>query len=117
MGVDIKVKSTRNPSFYALDDPNQFLKYAWRDIRWEDIFDCLHIDISPWIYYDDPDYNYRSPDQVESMRDAIKEFVEKTVDYYGEDTMRLRDELHDDAAKLLEFFDYYVENEAHIVIF
>jgi hypothetical protein len=117
MGVCIEVESETNPSFYAENDPNRYLNYAWGNIRWEEIFDILGIDMSPYIYYDDPDYNYRSPAEVEAMRNAIHAFVEKDITYCDEETNRLRDELHDDAVKLLEFFDYYVANGAHIILF
>ncbi len=117
MGVFFRVESKSNPSMYDPNDPNQYLKWAWRDIQWELIFNILDIDMSSYIYYDYPEYNYRSPAEVEAMRDAIKEFVEKDITYYDDATNRLRDELHDDAVKLLEFFNYYVANEAHIEIF
>ena len=106
MGVQFEVESAKNPAFYAENDPNRYLKYAWRDIRWEQLFDTIGIDMSAYIYYDDPAYNYRSPEDVEYMRDAIRVFVEEETN-----------ELRDDAAKLLEFFNYYVENGAHFTIF
>lgn len=114
MGVQIVVDSTSNPSFYAPDDPNRYLKWAWRDIRWEDIFDCIDIDMSPYAYNDNPAYNYRSPEEVTAMRNAIQAFVERDVLVCDEAANKRRDELHDDAVLLLEFFDYYVEHGAHI---
>ena len=117
MGVVFRVESNSNPSMYRPDDPNQYLKWAWRDIRWEDIFDCISIDMSSYIYYDDPEYNYRSAEEVVEMRNAIQAFVERDITYCDDETNRRLDELHDDAVKLLAFFDYYVANEAHIEIF
>ena len=52
MGVIFRVESKSNPSMYDPNDPNQYLKWAWRDIRWEDIFNILDIDMSSYIYYD-----------------------------------------------------------------
>ncbi len=112
MGVQIIVESTSNPSFYDRDDPKRYLKWAWRDIRWEDIFDMLGIDMSAHMYYDDPEYNYRSPEEVVAMRNAIQAFVE-----CDEATNQRRDELHDDAVQLLAFFDYYVAHGAHIRLY
>lgn len=117
MGVQIIVDSTSNPSFYAPDDPKRYLKWAWRDIRWEDIFGVMGIDMSPYAYYDDPAYNYRSPEEVVAMRNAIEAFVERDITYYDETTNQLRDELHDEAVQLLVFFDYYVANGAHIWLY
>ncbi len=118
MGIDFHVESKKNPVMYGTNDPNQFLKWAWRNIRWEEIFECVNIDMSPYIYYEDPGYNYRSPQDVEDMRDNIKRFVDKVDELYDADEYyRLRDELHEDAVKLLELFDYYVENEAYITIY
>jgi hypothetical protein len=48
------------------------------------------------------------------MRNAIQAFVEQDVLVCDEAANKRRDELHDDAVLLLEFFDYYVEHGAHI---
>jgi hypothetical protein len=117
MGVQIVVESTSNPTFYARDDPKRYLKWAWRDIRWEEIFDCIGIDMSAHMYYDDPEYNYRSPQEVVAMRNAIQAFVECDIPYCDEATNQRRDELHNDAVQLLAFFDYYVAHGAHIRLY
>lgn len=118
MGIVFHVASKKNPAMYSIDDPNQYLKWAWRDIRWNEIFECIGIDMSPTIYYDSYDYNNRTFEEVRCMRNLIEIFTDKTFDISDESAeyQRLRDELHDDAVKLLEFFDYYVENEAYITI-
>jgi hypothetical protein len=103
MGIDYKVEST-NPTFYSENDPNQFLKYAWRDIEWPAIFTLLDFTITEIDY--DSDSNYWSPDDVKGMRDSIQAFCE-------EDQKELA-YLHDDAVKLLKLFNYYVENNASI---
>ncbi len=103
-----------NPTFYSKDDPNQFLKYAWCDIHWPVIFDILHFTIYS-VDYDFP-INYWSPEDVENMRDDIRAFCDKTwwISENDNETRELMDILHEDAIKLLKFFDYYVENKASI---
>ncbi len=98
MGIDYRV------SCYSENDPNQFLKYAWRDIQWPAILETLDINITE-VDYDSPT-NYWSPEDVKEMRDRIQAFCEKQMN-----------DLHEDATVLLEFFNYYVANNASIRAF
>jgi hypothetical protein len=122
MGVIFIVKSRKNPAMYAEDDPEQYLKYAWRDIRWEEIFQILGFDMNPYMYYEDD--NIREPSQVEYMRDHIQAMLDGTyhtmiyVDPAEYEEMKKRFEvLREDAVWLLRYFNYYVENEAYFEIY
>lgn len=122
MGVDFIVKSRKNPAMYAEDDPEQYLKYAWRNIRWVEILvDLLGFDMEPHLYYEYD--NNREPSQVEDMRDHIRAMLGGTyhtiiyVDPTEYEEMKKRFEvLREDAVRLLRYFDYYVENEAYFEI-
>jgi hypothetical protein len=121
MGVVFIVKSRKTPAMYAEDDPEQYLKYAWRDIRWEEIFHILGFDMNPYMYYEDD--NIREPSQVEDMRDHIRGMLNGMyhtmiyVDPVEYEEMKKRFEvLREDAVRLLRYFDYYVENEAYFEI-
>lgn len=113
MGIDYFVKSTVNPNMYGDNDPNSVLKYAWRDIDWKGIFNVLNIRLH--ILYDHP-ISYWSSDQVMDIRDMIKEFIES--DTYDREcpNEQILAKLKTDANKLLEFFNYYVENKAIIYV-
>ncbi len=111
MGVDYIV------SCYSENDPNQFLKYAWRDIQWPAILETLDINITE-VDYDSPT-NYWSPEDVKEMRDRIRAFCDKTL-WVSEQDHNAREQmndLHEDATVLLEFFNYYVANNASIRAF
>ncbi len=112
MGIDYKVVST-NPAFYSENDPNQFLKYAWRNIQWPAIFEILDFTITQTDV--DSTINYWTAEDVKEMRDSIYAFCHKS--WWIPDDYDLRksiDDLHDNALKLLEFFDYYVAHDACI---
>ncbi len=96
------------------NNPNQFLKYAWRSIQWPTILEILDINITE-VDYDSPT-NYWTPEDVKEMRDRIQAFCDKTWWISEEDhhTKKQMNDLHYDATKLLEFFNYYVENNASI---
>lgn len=115
MGVVYQVKSDSNPIMYAEDDPNIYLKYAWRDIRWVEIFEILGIDQDwhpHWYYEENP---IRDKEEIRRIRDELEVFVAKRG---GLDKTHPNEveELHDDAVRLLEFFNYYVANDAYVVI-
>lgn len=108
MGVQIVVKS-KNPDFYAHDPQMVYLKYAWSDIRWWELLDILGIYMPPHVY----DQDNKSADEVKEMQNTIQDFVDdrSTRERLG------AEEFYDDAVKLLEFFKYYVANEAWIEIY
>jgi hypothetical protein len=116
MGIDYIVKSNSHPNLFGEDDPNQFIKWAWRDIKWEEICELCGFEkiIYSFAYVDDD--NYIKSAQVKEMRDDIQSFVDKT--FYiekAQDKIKL-DVLHDDAVKLLAFFQFYVDHDASITI-
>lgn len=98
MGIDIYIFSETNKDLFTKPDPNRYGKWAWRDIDWKEICDLLDIPLtSNW--YDNPN-DYFCPEDVKDFRDRICKFVSSGSE-----------QLHDDAVKLLEFFDYYVANK------
>jgi hypothetical protein len=101
-------------SCYSENDPNQFLKYAWRDIQWPAILETLDINITE-VDYDSP-INYWSPEDVKEMRDRIQAFCDETL-WVSEEDQKHMNYLHNDATVLLEFFNYYVANNASIRAF
>ena len=114
MGIDLLAESDTLPTLFAKDDPNKYLKYAWMDIDWREIFDILHINLHA-LY--DNHINYWAPCHVRDMRDEIKNFVDKTIWIPDDDHENMKEKmdlLHDDAVKLLKFFDFYVENNVKI---
>jgi hypothetical protein len=113
MGIDYFVKSTINPNMYGDNDPNCYLKYAWRDIDWKEVFNVLNIRLH--ILYDHP-ISYWSTEHIKDIRDMIKEFIES--DTYDREcpNEQILAKLKTDANKLLEFFNYYVENKAIIYV-
>ena len=113
MGIDFRVSSA-NPDFYSGNDPNQYINYAWLDIDWIELFEVLDIPMTSHCYDYYPKQFTR--DDVRDFRDRIAEVVNKTYHVDGEYCKAILEKHHGDAVKLLVYFDYYVANDAIIVV-
>lgn len=123
MGIEFIIESLTNPNMYDENDNKIYLRYAWKDINWEFILcDVLNINLS--VLYDNA-INYWSLEQVIEMRNLIKNLYESpeqvlnnNYDVYDNNQLLSKvKEYKDDIYKLLEFFEYYVENKAIIKVF
>lgn len=102
MGIDIIIKSD-HPNFYASDDPNRHAKWAWHDINWRPIIERCDIEFADYWYDQKSDYD---AGDVKNIRDHLAELI----------AHKMLGELHDDAIKLLAFFEYYVAHNATIYV-
>jgi len=115
MGIDYKVVSLTDTDYESKLGENVYLKYAWREIDWQPVFDFLHINLD--LLYDSS-VNYWSECQVVDILDHLIALTNKD-DSLLIDLNRHRDaeKLRQTAAKLLHFFEDYVAHNARIYIF
>jgi hypothetical protein len=122
MGIDFLTYSKINPDMYKEDDPNQYLKYALRDIEWFKILDLLNINLG------NNALNYWCQEQVEDIYNRIKSINEDPYNLYSGwekeeleehmiDDINKAIKLKDDIEKLCEYFKFLVDNKAYIRIF
>ena len=125
MGIDYLVKSKINPNMYTDDDPNMWLKYALKEIKWDEILDLLYINLAA-LY--GSAIRYWSPEQVKDMYEMITRLDEDPYNLYGpwkkeelephmikdiEKAIKLKDDIH----HLKEYFEFLVLNEAYIEVY
>lgn len=122
MGVDYVIKSKINPNMYDENDPNQYLKWALRDVKWIKVFNLLNFNLA------DNSLNYWCAEQVEDIYNMIKKVEEDPYQlYYGWKKEELEPHmiedineaitLKDDIKKMSEYFKYIADNKAYIHIF
>lgn len=102
MGIDIIVESN-HPNFYARDDPNRFATWAWHEINWRPIIERCDVEFAHNWYDQKSEYD---KDEVKNIRDEIVSLI----------VHQTLGDLHEDAVKLLAFFDYYVAHDATILV-
>lgn len=139
MGIQYILRSTN--TLYE-DQSMYYCKYAWRDIDWQLIFEILGINLGVLC---DNYISYWSPEQIKDIRNGIqclkenpkvylfndysesnnyskedKEYLLNNSSEIQEKIKKYKTEqiefLLQDVNKLLEFFNYYVENNVYIDI-
>jgi hypothetical protein len=105
MGIDYKIQSKDYPDMYSENDPNQYLKYALQNIKWQEILEILGIRLDALL---DSGIQYWCPEQVKDMYESIKRLhLEPTEDM----------NLQDDCKQLMEYFEHLVKHNAYIYVF
>lgn len=114
MGIDFRIESPTDPEFLK-GSPDQYCKWAWRNIRWTDVLEFLEINLA---LLSNGAINWWSESQVAAMRDLIKQLAEREENLLWDEDRRLRvASLQKDATLLLEHFDAYVAHGARIYVF
>ncbi len=137
MGIDYVLRST---NILYKDESLYYCKYAWRDINWKLIFKVLGINLG--VLYDNY-ISYWTPEQVKSIRDGIQcikdnpkeylfndfsdsdKYTDLTKEYLLNNPSEIQeqikkfnnsqiDSLYKDIDILLDFFNFYVENNVYI---
>jgi len=112
MGIDYRVESLTHPTMFAIDSPEQYCKWAWRDIKWAPVLDFLDINLS---LLTGCAIHWWAESQVAEMRDLIRQLAEGDENLlWDEERKAAGGSLRKDAQALLKHFDFYVAHDARI---
>ena len=114
MGTDYMVVSRTHTIAFA-EEADVYIKWAWRNIDWEPVLEFLeiHLDLLTTT-----SINYWAECQVVDMRDKIQQLVDGDPRLLWDENGRAEAEpLRPAAAELLVHFNFYVENNARILVF
>jgi hypothetical protein len=111
MGVDYLLVEYNN----IITNEN-YLKNAWRDIRWKLVFTLLNINLD--LLYGCPILNYWSTECVENIYNLLVKLYENPSDIlFDEVDVENALYLKDDILKLKDLFKIYVDNKCIIKVF
>ena len=105
---------SRTQKIVFADESDAYCKYAWRNIDWEPVLEFLEIRLDLLMM---SAINYWSECQVKDMRDMIQKLVDSDEGLLWNDERREEaGPLRHAATELLIWFNFYVENEARLLI-
>lgn len=114
MGIDYMVASRTHTITFA-EEADVYCKYAWRNIDWKPVLEFLEIRLD---LLTSSSINYWAECQVSDMRDKIQQLVNGDPSLLWDEDRRTEAEpLRAAASELLVHFNFYVENNARILIF
>lgn len=114
MGIDYMVASRTNTIAFA-EEADVYCKWAWRNINWEPVLEFLEIRLDLLC---SSSVNYWAECQVVDMRDKIKQLMDGDEALLWDEERRAEAEpLRPAASELLTWFNFYVENNARIIVF
>jgi hypothetical protein len=116
MAIDYVVESQIEGNFYNdTENKERNLKWAWRNIKWKQIFDIIGFRIDG--LYNNL-INYWSLDQVNKIYVTLKILYNNpAMAVCCEEDLKTAEKMKPDILLLMKYFEKYVENKCVIIVF